>query len=161
MALEVGMQGRVLLRLPQRASDQEAWLFYKRHEAWLKKRLESLAQRPVPRELNPDEIAALKRRAKEVLPLKLAYWAERLQVKPAGLRITSAATRFGSCSARGRICFSWRLMRYPEDAIDYVVLHEAAHLKHLNHSQAFYQCIALHMPDYKRRRALLKQGPID
>ena len=50
-------------------------------------------------------------------------------------------------------------MRYPEAAIDYVVLHEVAHLLHHNHSPAFYRTLAQYMPDYRAREALLKQNP--
>ena len=63
---------------------------------------------------------------------------------------------FGSCSSKRRISFSFRLMQYPAEAIDYVVVHELAHLRHMNHSPQFYALIEQYMPDYKSRRALLK-----
>ena len=72
------------------------------------------------------------------------------------MKITSAKTRFGSCSNRRSICFSCFLMLYPDDAIDYVIVHELAHLKHMNHSPAFYRLVERYLPDYKRREALLK-----
>ena len=77
-------------------------------------------------------------------------------VRPASIKITGARTRFGSCSSKGSICFSWRLMQYPDAAIDYVVVHELAHLRHMNHSAAFYAEIARVMPDFEARRNLLK-----
>ena len=76
-------------------------------------------------------------------------------LRPAGITITGARTRFGSCSSKRRISFSFRLMQYPPEAIDYVVVHELAHLRHMNHSAQFYALIE-YMPDYKARRALLK-----
>ena len=72
------------------------------------------------------------------------------------ITITSAKTRFGSCSSEGNIAFSYRLMLYPEAAIDYVVVHELAHRREMNHSAAFYKIIASVLPDYKYRNALLK-----
>ena len=69
----------------------------------------------------------------------------------------AARRRFGSCSAEGHICFSWRLMQYPPEAIDYVVVHELAHLKHMDHSDAFYALVAQYLPDHKARRALLRK----
>ena len=78
-------------------------------------------------------------------------------LRPAGVTITSARTRFGSCSAKGRLCFSWRLMQYPPEAIDYVVVHELAHLVHMNHGPEFYALIERYLPDYKARRKLLRE----
>ena len=76
---------------------------------------------------------------------------------PTQIRITSARRRFGSCSSEGHICYSWRLMQYAPEAIDYVIVHELAHLKHMNHSPAFYALVAKYLPDHKARRALLKK----
>ena len=76
---------------------------------------------------------------------------------PAGIKITSARTRFGSCSGKNSICFSWRLMLYPPEAIDYVIVHELAHIRHHDHSPAFYALIEQHLPDWKVRMKLLKE----
>ena len=62
-----------------------------------------------------------------------------------------------SCSGKNRLCFSWRLMDYPEEAIDYVVVHELAHIRHHNHSRDFYALVASILPDYKERQALLRR----
>ena len=72
------------------------------------------------------------------------------------ITITSAKTRFGSCSSKGRISYSYRLMLYPEAARDYVVVHELAHLVEMNHSKRFYDVIEKFMPDYKERKRMLK-----
>jgi predicted metal-dependent hydrolase len=77
-------------------------------------------------------------------------------LRPAGVKITSAAKRFGSCSAKNSLCFSWRLMRYPEAAIDYVIVHELAHIRHKNHGRDFYTLIGAVLPDYRERKKLLK-----
>ena len=77
-------------------------------------------------------------------------------VSPAGVRITGAKTRFGSCSAKNALCFSWRLMRFPDAAVDYVIVHELAHIRHHDHSPAFWAEVARYMPDYAQRRAMLR-----
>ena len=77
-------------------------------------------------------------------------------VQPAGIAITGARKRFGSCSGKNRICFSWRLMAYPEAAIDYVVVHELAHIRHKNHGPDFYAFVQEILPDWRERRALLR-----
>ena len=71
------------------------------------------------------------------------------------LTITGAKTRFGSCSSKGNISFSFRLMLYPEPAREYVVVHELAHLFEMNHSKQFYQIVEKYIPDYKERKKLL------
>ena len=78
---------------------------------------------------------------------------------PASVKITSAATRFGSCSGKNSICFSYRLMLYPPEAVDYVVVHELAHIKEKNHSARFYALVERYMPDYREREKLLKKTP--
>jgi predicted metal-dependent hydrolase len=103
-----------------------------------------------------QEIESLRRRAKEILPKKVEYYSKLTGLSCTGVKITSAKTRFGSCNGKNSICFSYHLMRYPEEAIDYVVLHELAHTKHHDHSWRFWLLVGLYMPDYKQRRALLK-----
>ena len=122
---------------------------------------------PVPRELTADcgmawragteDRAALIAQAKEYLPQRTAHWSTVMGLVPAGIKITSARTRFGSCSGKNSICFSWRLMLYPPEAIDYVIVHELAHIRHHDHSPAFYALIAQYLPDWKARMKLLKE----
>lgn len=158
IALELHPNGELLLRLPMRVSLSTAEQFVESRRGWIEERMARL--KPLPPEPDAAEVAALRAKAREILPERLRHWAALLDVSYAGITITGARKRFGSCSAKGRVCFSYLLMRYPFDAIDYVVLHEAAHLKHLNHGPAFHACLRQHMPDYRRREALLKQGPL-
>jgi len=79
-----------------------------------------------------------------------------MSLKHGRITITSAKTRFGSCSSKGNISYSYRLMLYPEAAREYVVVHELAHLLEMNHSKRFYAIIEKYLPDYKERKKLLK-----
>ena len=99
---------------------------------------------------------ALKLKAKEIIPQKVEHFAKIMNLKPTSVKITSAQKRFGSCSGKNSLCFSYILMQYPEKAIDYVVVHELAHIVHKNHSKDFYKLIATYLPDYKERIKLLK-----
>ncbi len=72
------------------------------------------------------------------------------------VRMTSARTRWGSCSAKGTLCFTWRLVMAPPECIDYVVVHELAHLRVANHSPAFWREVEAILPDYKARRKWLR-----
>lgn len=105
-----------------------------------------------------EQINALVERAREILPQRVAYYSGLMGLVPTGMKITSAQKRFGSCSGKDSLCFSWRLMLYPMEAVDYVVVHELAHIRHKNHSKAFYALVAQYLPDYKERVQLLKRG---
>ena len=127
------------------------------HINWIEKHLvKQKARNEKYRELTEEKIAKLRRSAKEILPKKVEYYSNIMGLKYGRITITSAKTRFGSCSAKGNISFSYRLMLYPEEAIDYVVVHELAHVKELNHSPAFYKIVASVLPDYKERAKMLK-----
>ena len=108
--------------------------------------------------VTPEEIAALKRKAAEILPGKLAYWSDVTGLKPTGMKITTARKRYGSCSGKNSICFSCFLMRYPEEAIDLVVVHELCHIKEKNHGPRFYALLAQYLPDHKERNKLFRQS---
>ena len=77
-------------------------------------------------------------------------------VAPTGIKITGAKTRWGSCSSKNSINFSWRLVMADDEIIDYVIVHELAHIKELNHSPRFWAVVEGTLPDYKSRRSRLK-----
>lgn len=107
--------------------------------------------------LTEAEVEALRRRAKAELPPRVAYYSQILGVTPTGIKITSAKKRFGSCNGKNSICFSLYLMQYPQGAIDYVVVHELCHIRHHDHSPAFYRLVESVLPDYKERERLLRR----
>ena len=157
MALEITRDGRLLVRAPQRAPQAVIDRFVASHTDWIAVHLEKQRQRAESHPpLTDDEIAALRQKARDILPGRVAHYAEWMGVTPTGVKITGAKTRFGSCSAKNSLCFSLYLMAYPDAAIDYVVVHELAHIRHKNHSPAFYAEVAKVMPDYRERRKLLK-----
>ncbi len=128
------------------------------HSKWIEKHIENQKCRKEKYgELTEEKIKLLRENAKQVLPNKAAYYAEIMGLKYGRITITGAKTRFGSCSAKGNISFSYLLMQYPEEAIDYVVVHELAHLKEMNHSAKFYKIVESVLPDYKERKKLLKK----
>ncbi len=128
------------------------------HSDWIMKHINKQKQRnETLGELTEDRIKALRRAAKETLPIKVEYYSRIMGLKYGRITITSAKTRFGSCSSKGNLSFSYLLMLYPDSAIDYVVVHELAHLKEMNHSPRFYKIIEEVLPDYKERKKLLKK----
>ena len=88
---------------------------------------------------------------------QLSILLPRLKLEIEGFSINGARKRFGSCSSRKRLNFSWQLMMYPEELIELVILHELSHLKELNHSPAFYRVLASYLPDHRTRNEKLKQ----
>lgn len=81
-----------------------------------------------------------------------------MDVRPEKLRISSARTRWGSCSAKGTISLTWRLVMAPPEILDYVIVHELAHLKVKNHSSAFWKVVETYLPGYQNQRKWLKQN---
>ena len=159
MAIEVQRDGTVLVRAPLHTPQATIDGFLARRGTWIaeaqqRQRARSEAYPP----LSSNEIAQLRQKAKDILPGKVAHWAKVMGVAPTGLKITSAQKRFGSCSGKNSLCFSLYLMRYSEEAIDAVVVHELAHIRHKNHSPAFYAEVERYLPDYRRRAQLLKNG---
>ena len=73
-----------------------------------------------------------------------------------GASAVAASSLLGSCSSKNSLNFSLYLLQYPPEAIDYVIVHELAHIVHKNHSPAFHALIARYLPDHKARRAMLK-----
>lgn len=157
LCVSITPAGEVVVRAPQRLVKREIDRFVAVHAEWIAAHVE-MARLRAEKYPEPDEAerAALIERAKAVLPPLVEKHARSMGVSPAGLKITGARKRFGSCSGKNSLCFSLYLMRYPMEAIEYIVVHELAHILEKNHGPAFYAVVAEEMPDYKARAALLK-----
>jgi predicted metal-dependent hydrolase len=98
-----------------------------------------------------------KKQAEMIIGQRADYFAGLMNVKFRRLLITSANTRWGSCSNYGTINFTWRLVLAPLDIVDSVVVHELAHLIHHNHSKRFWDKVKEHYPNYPQAKKWLKQ----
>lgn len=158
LALQVDRKGDVTVRAPRGTDPQTIRKALEERKEWIEQAIARQKRRAEARpEPTAEELAALFAQARAVLPGKVRKYAGIMGVTPTRLTITDARTRFGSCSAKNAVSLSCRLMRYPEEAIDYVVVHELAHIRRHDHSPAFWAEVEKWMPDYKRRRALLKE----
>ncbi|WP_028225781.1 M48 family metallopeptidase [Paraburkholderia ferrariae] len=92
---------------------------------------------------------------------RLAAYAEKLGVAFRSYALSSAATRWGSCSSEGRIRLNWRLIHFPLPVVDYVVAHELAHLREMNHSPRFWRTVESIFPEFREARKALKQCPVE
>jgi len=157
ISLEITPELEVLVRAPRYVPTYELDRFVERHSKWIEVNLERrramLERMPEP---SPEEIEELKRRAREHIPARVAYYSSIMGLSPSSVKITSAKKRYGSCSYKNGLCFSYRLMLCPDEVIDYVVVHELAHIAQKNHGKKFYSLIASVLPDYKERIRLLK-----
>ena len=88
----------------------------------------------------------------------MAYYAQLLGVTYATISIRDQKTRWGSCSSKGNLSFSWRLILAPPKVLDYVVVHELCHRKEMNHSPRFWVLVESMIPDYKTHRKWLKEN---
>ena len=94
--------------------------------------------------------------AKAYIYQRVVFFAKQMNVSPTNIRITSAKTRWGSCSGKNSVNFSWRLIMADDKTIDYVIIHELAHIKQHNHSSNFWKIVESVMPDYKKQKEKLK-----
>ncbi len=154
--LEVTREGKALVRAPLHMKRTEIDAFVLKHREWLISRLEHRRSKNMKETISKEKQTELTALAKLILPQKTEYFSKIMNVEPSAVKITSAKTRWGSCSSKNSICFSWRLMLYPEKAIDYVVIHELSHILHHDHGKEFWKTVEKYMPDYKEAEKLLR-----
>jgi predicted metal-dependent hydrolase len=97
-------------------------------------------------------------RAKNVIPQRVILYAAKSNLRYGRIGITNAGRRWGSCSHKGNLNFSWRLVMAPIEAIDYVVAHELAHLEVKNHSSHFWSKVGSIYPEYEKQRKWLREN---
>lgn len=130
--------------------------FYEKNKKWIEKRITQESNKILLPQVLDEDIPAIKKEAYEILSSRTKYYSQLMGLEPSYVKISSAKKRFGSCNGKNGITYSYRLIFYPKKAIDYVIIHELAHIKHKNHQKEFYQLIKKYMPDYKEAEALLK-----
>lgn len=107
--------------------------------------------------LNDDELDVFyKKRAQEIIPPMVEMHAQRMDCHPTQVKFRKNKSRWGSCSSKNVINFNILLMKFPKSVIEYVVIHELAHIKHKNHSQRFWSFVERYCSDYKEQERLLK-----
>jgi predicted metal-dependent hydrolase len=113
----------------------------------------------LPRGSKKEKVTAwLKKEAKKLIRERLDMYAGIMGVRYSALRISGARTRWGSCSGRDSLSFTWRLIMCPIQVIDYVIVHELGHITHKNHSPVFWTRVKNVIPDFKEQKNWLKSN---
>lgn len=157
-SLSVNDDFEIIVRTNRQTSEKFIREFIVKHQSWIDDQKKKIANAKKNRIILSDaDIVDVKEKAKDYLKSRVEYFEGIMDVKSTSFKITTAKTRFGSCSYKNGLCFSYKTMLLPEELIDYVVVHELAHIVEKNHSADFYAVIEKYLPDYKERVAKLKE----
>ena len=162
LGLEVRDANTVLARIPTRVSDRELKAFVENHRSWILEKTAVMAEREEKRKSTPappPELLSKTDRMKIQLKIgkRVRHYCEAMGVTVGYVTVKNQKTRWGSCSAKGNVNFNYQLAFLPDELLDYVVIHELAHRRHMNHSRAFWAEVEKYCPDYLERREQLKE----
>lgn len=159
LSIRITQEGNLEIRAPLGMPKGEIEAFLKEKAQWIEThRAKVLAEYAQGQEapLGEEEILTLAEQMRRCLPEKLNRHGASMGVTFGNVTIRCQQTRWGSCSSRGNLNFNCLLMLAPEEVLDYVVVHELAHRKQMNHSALFWQEVARECPDYKKSLRWLK-----
>ena len=161
LSLEIKPDG-FTIRAPKGIPRREINNFVKSKQSWIKKQLSKIQARQEALEQFPvftmDEIRGLADKALVVIPEKVKKYAPIVGVDYGRITIRNQRSRWGSCSSKGNLNFNCLLMLFSDEVIDYVVVHELCHRKHMNHSAAFYEEVERVFPEYRKYQKWLKEN---
>ena len=163
-ALQVTPDGRVIVRAPKRCPRSFIEAFVRQKEDWVMRQLarfeKQRKEHPAPERppLSDKDRARYISIARDIFTRKTEYYARIMGVTYGRISIREQKTRWGSCSSKGNLNFNWRLIFAPPEVLDYVVVHELAHRKEMNHSKAFYAIVESVLPDYRKWRRWLSEN---
>lgn len=115
------------------------------------------SKKPVKERVKQALVCWYKEQARLLFDERMNYWQSVMGLQASSLKIKSFKRRWGSCSATGEISLNWRLIMAPIELIDYVIIHELAHIRYMNHGQDFWKLVGDFCPDWKNRRKELNQ----
>jgi predicted metal-dependent hydrolase len=152
----VAPDGRLRISAPKWVSDRAILKALAKSRGEIAARLGVTKESEMKRRQKADKVEALRAKAKRILPARLKELAERGGFSYEKVRFSHSSSRWGSCSSNGTVSLNIALMKLPAVLIDYVLIHELAHTRQMNHSAAFWQEVEKYDKNYKRHRKLLK-----
>ena len=159
LAIHVRPDGRVEVRAPLMVSKSYIDTCIEAKTKWIlntRNRLTKMQLKQKIIKLSLEEENEYKNKALAYFNNRCPYFADKMGVTYGKIKVNKAKTRWGSCNTKGDINFAYRLIFEPVELIDYVIVHEIAHLKEMNHSPRFWAIVEATMPDYKERRKGLR-----
>ena len=137
--------------------DQNFNFFLTKHKIRLNKNVLTV-ESPADSRITKEELYQiyLRRIAGEYISERVKYLSGRFGFNFRDVKIRGQKTRWGSCSSNGNLSFNYKLLQYRKHVIDYVIIHELCHAKHMNHSQKFWKLVERYCPDYKNIKQELK-----
>ena len=139
LGLEVRPDGTVLARIPARLSDRKLKAFIEKQQDWILKKVDQVKIKvPSVDALSDAEIQKIKDKIAD----RVKYYCAVMQVTVGRITIRNQKTRWGSCSSAGNVNINYRLYYLPDELLDYVVVHELAHRRHMDHSKEFLSEVA-------------------
>ena len=158
IAIQIDREGQVIVRTPYGITKRQVEEFLDEKKDWILQTRQRVEKRkteqiPISEEVRREGIE----RAKRIFPERTAYFAKRMGVDYGRITIREQKTRWGSCNSKGNLNFNWKLVLLDPELLDYVVVHELAHRREMNHSAAFWKVVEVELPDYRERRARLKE----
>jgi predicted metal-dependent hydrolase len=160
ISIEISREGRVFVRAPFWLSKKEITSFVERKESWIQRSLAKCLNLSPPRVISKKELESLRQKAKNLILPRVEYWSSVTGLGDKGAKITSARTRFGSCSGKNSISLSLFLAEFPLYLIDYVIIHELCHTIEHNHSSSFYCLLEKFVPNWRLLKEEMKSIPI-
>lgn len=157
LSLRLEPDGSITVRAPRFLPRREIDRFVASKADWIEAHRARLAARSSLPPLTEEEIEALKAKARQVIPPRVAQLAPLVGVGYGRISIRHQKTRWGSCSAEGNLNFNCLLMLAPPEVLDSVILHELCHRLEMNHSPRFYAALYRVCPDYDRCRRWLRE----
>ncbi|WP_296117701.1 M48 family metallopeptidase [uncultured Eubacterium sp.] len=162
IGLQVKEDGEVLLRIPNRLSARALQDFLNREQSWIWQKAEQMQSRIKQREATgATPVGQLSReeleKIKEKIGSRVRYYGKIMGVTVGRITIRNQKTRWGSCSSKGNLNFNYQLYYLPDELLDYVVIHELVHRRHMNHSADFWAEVEKYCPDYKIYRKQLNE----
>lgn len=162
IAVEVRQDGSVLVRAPRNCPQSRIDTFLKEKQAWVLAKVEEQKEKEADsmkiQPLSEAEQRLYRDKAREIFEQKVSYYAQMMGASYGRIAIRDQKTRWGSCSGEGNLNFNWRLIFAPAGVLDYVVVHELAHRKEMNHSPRFWRVVEDTMPEYRKYQKWLKEN---
>lgn len=166
--IEITKDLQVVVRAPYKMTDRQIKAFVSEKADWIEKNTARMKERvntaearrakAAAEKFTQEEICGLMQQARRIIPERVNFYAEKLQLSYGRITIRNQISRWGSCSNRGNLSFNCLLMLVPPEVLDYVVVHELCHRREMNHSSRFWREVERVFPEYRKAGKWLREN---